>query len=68
MKIKDLVTSEQYTQLKKEYTVLFKNKEITFFEFCTNTYKQKKDPLKTGLFTSTKLLKTKPLNSLSKLM
>jgi hypothetical protein len=38
MKIKDLVTSEQYTQLKKEYTVLFKNKEITFFEFCTNTY------------------------------
>ena len=41
MDIKDLVTPEQYTQLKKEYSVLVKNKEITFFEFCSNTYKLK---------------------------
>ena len=39
MNIKDLVTPEQYIQLKKEYVVLVKNKEITFLEFCTNTYK-----------------------------
>jgi len=38
MKIKDLVTPEQYSQLKKEYAVLFKDKKITFFEFCTKTY------------------------------
>lgn len=44
IKIKDLVTPEQYSQLKKEYDVLVKNKKkITFFEFCTNTYKLKKD-------------------------
>ena len=41
MLIKDLVTPEQYTQLKKEYAVLVKNKEITFLQFCTNTYKLK---------------------------
>ena len=41
MDIKDLVTPEQYTQLKKEYDALVKNKEITFFEFCSNTYKLK---------------------------
>ena len=41
MKIKDLVTKEQYIQLKKEYELIVKNKEITFFQFCTNTYKIK---------------------------
>ena len=41
MLIKDLVTPEQYTQLKKEYAVMVKNKEITFLQFCTNTYKLK---------------------------
>lgn len=39
MKIKDLVTKEQYIQLKKEYKIIVKNKQITFFQFCTNTYK-----------------------------
>jgi hypothetical protein len=37
--IKDLVTPEQYVELQKEYTILFKDKEITFFEFCTETIK-----------------------------
>ena len=41
IKIKELVTPEQYAQLKKEYNVLVKNKEITFYEFCTNIYKLK---------------------------
>ena len=41
MSIKDLVTKEQYTELKKQYAAIVKNKEITFFEFCTNTYKLK---------------------------
>jgi hypothetical protein len=41
MNIKDLVTPEQYAQLKKEYAVLVKNKEITFLQFCSNTYKLK---------------------------
>lgn len=45
MKIKNLVTTEQYIQLKKEYKLIVKNKEISFFEFCTNTYKLKK-PIK----------------------
>ena len=35
MKIKDLVTKEQYIQLKKEYKLIVKNKQITFFQFCT---------------------------------
>ena len=39
MKIKDLVTKEQYTELKKQYAAIVSNKEITFFEFCTGTYK-----------------------------
>ena len=43
IKIKNLVTTEQYAQLKKEYAVLVKNKEITFYEFCTNTYKLKQE-------------------------
>ena len=43
MKIKDLVTKEQYIQLKKEYKLIVKNKQITFFQFCTNTYKIKKE-------------------------
>jgi hypothetical protein len=41
MDIKKLVTKEQYIELKKEYSDIVKNKEITFFEFCTNTYKLK---------------------------
>jgi len=41
IEIKNLVTPEQYAQLKKEYTVLVKNKEITFYEFCTKTIKLK---------------------------
>ena len=41
MRIKDLLTKEQYTELKKQYAAIVKNKEITFFEFCTNTYKLK---------------------------
>lgn len=41
IKIQDFVTPEQYAQLKKEYAVLVKNNEITFHEFCTNTYKLK---------------------------
>tara|TARA_R110001592_G_C12645991_1_gene700757 strand:- start:88 stop:222 length:135 start_codon:yes stop_codon:yes gene_type:complete len=41
MNIKNLVTKEQYDQLKKDYAALVKNKEITFFEFCTKTYKLK---------------------------
>lgn len=39
MKIKKLVTKSQYSQLKREYKLLFKNKEVSFFEYCTNTYK-----------------------------
>ena len=39
MYIKDLVTKEQYNQLKKDYAAIVKNKKITFFEFCTKTYK-----------------------------
>ena len=39
MKIKDLVTKEQYAELKQQYAAIVKNKEVTFFEFCTNTYK-----------------------------
>ena len=39
MNIKDLVTKEQYNQLKKDYAAIVNNKEITFFEFCTKTYK-----------------------------
>ena len=38
MKIKDLVTPEQYVQLKAEYAALVKNNEITFFQFCTETF------------------------------
>ena len=38
MKIKELVTPEQYAELKKEYSVLVKNKEITFFQFVTGEY------------------------------
>tara|TARA_R110002153_G_C13100277_1_gene476480 strand:- start:8 stop:172 length:165 start_codon:yes stop_codon:yes gene_type:complete len=38
MRIKDLVTPEQYIQLKAEYTALVKNNEITFFQFCTETF------------------------------
>ena len=41
MNIKDLVTKDQYNQLKKDYTAIVKNKEITFFQFCTKTYKLK---------------------------
>ena len=41
MDIKDLVTKEQYAELKKQYAAIIKNKEISFFEFCTNTYKLK---------------------------
>ena len=39
MDIKNLVTKEQYNQLKKYYAAIVKNQEITFFEFCTKTYK-----------------------------
>ena len=39
MNIKDLVTKEQYNQLKKDYTAIVKNKKITFFDFCTKKYK-----------------------------
>jgi len=39
MSIKNLVTKEQYNQLKKDYAAIVKNKEITFFEFCTKIYK-----------------------------
>jgi hypothetical protein len=39
MNIKKLVTKKQYNQLKKDYSDLIKNKEITFFEFCTKKYK-----------------------------
>ena len=42
MEIKKLVTAEQYIKLKKEYKLIVKNKEISFFEFCTNKYKLKK--------------------------
>ena len=38
MNIKDLLTPKQYKQQLKEYRKIFPNKEITFFEFCTNTY------------------------------
>lgn len=41
IKIKDLVTPEQYAQLKKEYSVLVKNNEISFYEFCTKLFKIK---------------------------
>tara|TARA_R110000764_G_scaffold38280_2_gene84727 strand:+ start:293 stop:418 length:126 start_codon:yes stop_codon:yes gene_type:complete len=39
MDIKNLVTKEQYDQLKKDYAAIVKNNEITFFDFCTKTYK-----------------------------
>jgi uncharacterized protein YjbK len=39
MNIKSLVTKDQYNQLKKDYAAIVKNKEITFFDFCTNKYK-----------------------------
>lgn len=39
MNIKSLVTKDQYNQLKKDYAAIVKYKEITFFEFCTKTYK-----------------------------
>ena len=41
MNIKKLVTKEQYNQLKKDYASLVKNKEITFKDFLTKTYKLK---------------------------
>jgi len=41
MNINDLVTQEQYNQLKKDYADIVKNKEITFEQFLTNTYKIK---------------------------
>jgi len=41
MSIKKLVTKKQYKELKNQYNLLVKNKEITFFDFCTNTYKIK---------------------------
>tara|TARA_R110000772_G_scaffold74599_2_gene162482 strand:+ start:14215 stop:14352 length:138 start_codon:yes stop_codon:yes gene_type:complete len=39
MNIKELVTPEQYNQLKKEYNALIKNNEISFFDYCIKTYK-----------------------------
>mgnify|MGYP003639447011 FL=1 len=42
MNIKDLLTPEQYKEQLKEYASMYPEKEITFFEFCTNTYKLKK--------------------------
>tara|TARA_R110001592_G_scaffold7673_1_gene42499 strand:- start:144 stop:269 length:126 start_codon:yes stop_codon:yes gene_type:complete len=41
MKIKELLTTEQYKQLKEDYAALVKNKEITFKDFLTKTYKLK---------------------------
>jgi|13_taG_2_1085334.scaffolds.fasta_scaffold151221_2 Holliday junction resolvase RusA-like endonuclease len=41
MDIKKLVTKEQYNHLKKDYDNLVKNKEITFKDFLTKTYKLK---------------------------
>ncbi len=41
MDIKKLVTESQYSQLKKDYAALVKNKEITFKDFLTKTYKLK---------------------------
>jgi uncharacterized protein YjbK len=42
LKIKDLVTKEQYKQLKNDYKLRVKNNEISFFDFCTKTYKLEK--------------------------
>ena len=42
LKIKDLVTKEQYKQLKNDYKSRVKNNEISFFDFCTKTYKLEK--------------------------
>ncbi len=42
IRIVDLVTPEQYKQLKNEYAALVKNKgEISFFDFCTKTIELK---------------------------
>jgi hypothetical protein len=41
MKIKDLLTPDQYKELKLEYKKRVKNNEISFFDFCTKTYKLK---------------------------
>lgn len=38
MNIKDLVTEEQYIELRMQYEQLFKDTGITFEEFVTNTY------------------------------
>ena len=42
MNIKKLVTKEQYEQLKKEYSRIFPLKEVSFFDFCTKTFKLNK--------------------------
>ena len=39
MNIKDLLTPEQYKEQLQEYNKLVKNKEITFLEFLTETFK-----------------------------
>ena len=39
MNIKDLVTKEQYKELKKDYKRFVKDKSISFFDFCTKEYK-----------------------------
>ena len=59
MNIKDLLTPEQYKEQLKEYREIFQNKEITFFEFCTNTYKLNKNKMKNLLQTLRPEVKTK---------
>tara|TARA_R110002033_G_scaffold75717_3_gene127370 strand:+ start:4851 stop:4991 length:141 start_codon:yes stop_codon:yes gene_type:complete len=39
MNIKDLLTPQQYKEQLKEYNKIVKNNEISFFDFCTKTYK-----------------------------
>jgi|TARA_R110000744_G_scaffold309126_1_gene417065 hypothetical protein len=41
MNIKDLLTPQQYKEQLKEYNEIVKNNEISFFDFCTKTFKIK---------------------------
>jgi len=43
MNIRDLLTPEQYEEQLQEYNKLVKNKQITFFEFLTETHKTHKN-------------------------